>query len=277
MAAVCVITRIRNDEFFLKKFISYYGRELGEENLYVYLDGHDQKISFDCGRTNIISCDRIDGNVVQTDRGRLNFLSDRAAELFKHYDIVIGVDVDEFLVVDPKIGKGLKEYLVGMDRRSSVSGLGVDVGQHMDLEAEIDGDAPFLGQRSFAVVSTRYTKPSVITKPLRWGAGFHRIKGHNYHIDPNLYLFHFGCVDMNMILARFSDKDRMSMGWERHIKKRTRTIDYVTKLKAREGDRFLPIARLLQTILRPIYALNKPSMLGWKLVVRIPDRFREVL
>ncbi len=252
MAAVCVITRIRNDEFFLKKFISYYGRELGEENLYVYLDGHDQKISFDCGRTNIISCDRIDGNVVQTDRGRLNFLSDRAAELFKHYDIVIGVDVDEFLVVDPKIGKGLKEYLVGMDRRSSVSGLGVDVGQHMDLEAEIDGDAPFLGQRSFAVVSTRYTKPSVITKPLRWGAGFHRIKGHNYHIDPNLYLFHFGCVDMNMILARFSDKDRMSMGWERHIKKRTRTIDYVTKLKAREGDRFLPIARLLQTILRPI-------------------------
>ena len=36
MKNICAITMVRNDDFFLRKWISYYGKELGEENLYVY-------------------------------------------------------------------------------------------------------------------------------------------------------------------------------------------------------------------------------------------------
>jgi hypothetical protein len=271
MKKICIVTRIRNDEFFLKKWIEYYGTQVGEENLFVYLDGMDQNISIDCRGANIIKCERIGGHVVDAEKKRLRFLSEMAADHLKSYDMVIGVDVDEFLVVDPKLNLSLREYLSMKDINICLSGLGVDVGQHLDEEKMIDASRPFLQQRHYAVLSSRYTKPCVITKPVIWGSGFHRVKKHNFYIDPNLFLFHFGCFDMQMLLDRFKDADRMKSGWERHIKKRTRTIDYVTRKEAHSGDKWMPIARVIQTYFRPIYAWNKPSMLFMNMVVTIPD------
>ncbi len=275
MKKVCIITRIRNDEFFLKKFINYYGNEFGEENLYVYLDGEDQIIPFDCGKTNIISCKRIIGNIVNTDKQRLKFLSAQASIHLKKYDIVIGVDVDEFIVVDPKLGVSLLEYLSEKEINTSISPLGVDVGQDMNIEIAIQADKPFLEQRANGYLCPRYTKPSIINKPVVWGSGFHRIKGHNFHIDNNLYLFHFGCIDLQMLLDRFKDSDRIGAGWERHIKKRTKTIRYITNIKKIDWDKYIPIFRTIQKILRPIFSLNKPSMYGYKVIVKIPERFRD--
>lgn len=277
MKKICVITRIRNDEFFIRKWAAYYGKIFGDENLYIYLDGEDQPIPGNCGRANIIVCERISGNVVDTDRKRLQFLSDRAAELMERYDIVIGCDADEFLVLNPDLDMTLAEYLSSREIKTSLSGLGVDVGQNMMCENEISEKWPFLSQRSYAHLSSRYTKPVVLGKKLVWGSGFHRIKGHNFHIDKNLYLFHFGCFDYNRLMARFSDKDRIDGGWKRHINKRTRTIRYVTHIKARNGEKWLKIARKMQTCIRPLFALNKPSMAGIKIVIRIPDKFKDIL
>ena len=277
MASVCVITRMRNDEFFLKKFISYYGEQLGEENIYVYLDGFDQTLNIDIGRINLISCERILGTVVSTDKQRISFLSDRAAELFDKYDLVIGVDVDEFLVVDPSLNISLKDYLSTLKINTSVSGLGLDIGQHMEEEVALDLSKPFMQQRSYALVCEKYTKPSVLNRKARWGSGFHRVLGHNYHIDPNLYLFHLGCVDMEVIKGRLSDKDRLELGWSKHSKKRVLTIDKITNLKAKNGEMYFSKVRLIQTIFRRFFTWNKPSMLGWNLVIKIPPRFRNVL
>lgn len=274
MKKIAVITRIRNDEYFLKHWIRYYGEQVGEENLYVYLDGADQTLPADCGKAHIIPCERFHEQVVKAEKLRLQFLSDRAAELFKVYDIVIGVDVDEFLVVDPALNVTLLAYLSSLKIKGSVSGLGIDVGQHMDKEQSLDEAKTFLSQRHYAVLSPRYTKPCVINQPLTWGSGFHRIKGHNFHIDEHLYLFHFGGFDMDMLRERFQDKDRMNTGRERHIKKRTHTIRYVTSIKAHEGDDVMPLIRKLQTYLRPIFAWNKPTLFGVKVVIRIPKRFR---
>ena len=44
MKRICALTMARNDAFFLKKWISYYSEQLGEENLYVFLDGEDQSL-----------------------------------------------------------------------------------------------------------------------------------------------------------------------------------------------------------------------------------------
>ena len=138
---------------------------------------------------------------------------------------------------------------------------------------------PFLQQRSYAYVCSRYTKPVIVNKPCRWGAGFHRVKGHNFSIDENLYLFHFGSFDMKMIEDRFKDKDRIGAGWGKHIARRAKTIYMVSDAKAdiKSGDRYLQLARKVQTLLRPIYALNKPSMGHWKLLIKIPERFRQLL
>ncbi|MDR1683014.1 MAG: glycosyltransferase family 2 protein [Candidatus Symbiothrix sp.] len=277
MKKIAAVTMARNDEFFLNKWINYYGVQLGEENLYIYLDGEDQPIPENAGKTNIIHCKRVVEHVVRAEKRRLRFLSQRAAELLKTYDIIIGVDADEFLAVDPETGKSLAEYLSALPYPTSVSALGMDVGQHLDLEQTLDYSQPFLTQRHFALLSSRYTKPSVIFRPVRWGSGFHRIKGHNFRIDKNLYLFHFGSIDYEMIMSRFKDRDRMATGREKHIKKRARTIYIISHRKAHSGNKYFKFARILQYCIRPIYALNKPAMLGWKLVVTIPEQFQNIV
>ena len=45
---------VRNDEFFLRKWVENYGRELGKENLYIYYDGLDQVPGDFCGRANTV-------------------------------------------------------------------------------------------------------------------------------------------------------------------------------------------------------------------------------
>lgn len=277
MKKICAITMVRDDEFFLRKWIEYYGSQLGESNLYVFFDGRDQTIPDFCQKANTILCDRVKGMVAKADKGRINFLSDQAKILLGKYDLVIGTDVDEFLVVDPKTGKGLQEYLSSIEIKNSVSGLGIDIGQHMKIEAEINGKEKFLSQRHFGYLSSRYTKANVISFPVKWGSGFHRVKRHNFHIDKNLYLFHFGCIDLNMLKKRMKETDRMENGWSRHLKKRAKTITIVTDSKPYKWDSIISKIRVMQTLLRPIFAWNKPTVLGLKFVVEIPERFRNIL
>lgn len=279
MKKICAITMVRNDEFYLRKWVEYYGAQLGRENLRVFFDGEDQVVPDFCEGVYAELKPRIPGLVVKAEKERLTFLSHQAARLMNDegYDMVIGVDADEFLIVDPQTGKTLPEYLSTIDVKVCVSGLGVDVGQHLEREAVIDGTIPFLRQRSYAYLCSRYTKPSVIASPVLWGSGFHRVKGHGYHIDKNLFLFHFGSIDLKMIEDRMGNADLISTGRLGHIKKRAKTIYVVTDAVAREWDKTVAGMRRAQQWLRQPFAWNKPWNPITKVVVRIPDRFKDII
>ena len=267
---IAAITMARDDEFFLSRWIAYYGKQIGTENLYILLDGMDQKIPKNSGNAHITKLPHHDLSRAMGDKYRIGKLSDLANELLKTYDIVIGCDSDEFLIVDPNTRKTLPQYLSELNVKTSVSGLGLDIGQHMILEQPLDTDMALLEQRGYALLSTRYTKPVVINKPVRWGSGFHSIKHHNFHIDKNLYLLHFGAVDMNMLVTKAKKR---GADWVNHLQRRGNgTINMVTHKKPRT-ETYLNKARKMQHIFRPIYALDKPGMLGLKRVVKIPKRF----
>lgn len=278
MKKIAAITMARNDDFYLRKWVAYYGSQLGRENLYIYLDGLDQTVGDYCEGTHAQAVEKIGNQVVAAEKGRLSFLSKKAARLMADgYDLVIGVDADEFIVVDPALGLSLPEYLSRVKVKGSLSALGLDFGQKLGEEADITEDRPFLQQRHYAQIGTRYTKPSILAQPLRWGSGFHRIKGHNFHIAKDLYLLHFGYFDLKRLEDRFRDKDRLDQGWGKHMRKRSRTIRLVTELRARDFDRWTRRSRVAQTLLRPPYAWNKPGMLGLRIVVRIPERFWNIV
>lgn len=269
---IAVITMARNDEFFLSRWIKYYGTQFGDENLYIYLDGTDQKIPENAGKANITKLPHCDMSRSAGDKYRINLISDLAEKLLKTYDIVIGCDCDEFLVIDPNTNMTLHEYLSQKKFNTTMSGIGLDVGQHMKLEKTINPDQTFLSQRSFALLSTRYTKPVVINRPVRWGSGFHRIKNHNFHIDKNLYLLHFGAIDMQMLESKAAAR---GTDWLNHLRRRGNgTINDITNRPAR-GERWIKIARKIQTYIRAPYAWNKPNMLGLKIVVKIPKRLEK--
>lgn len=279
MKRIAAITMVRNDEFYLRRWVEYYGRELGKENLYIFFDGTDQRIPDFCEGTTTRLRERNPQHVVKAEKDRLGFLSEQAAVLFnqKGYDLVIGTDADEFLVVDPNVGQSLAEYLSGLKIRTSVSALGIDVGQHLEKEGVLDGSKPFLAQRHHAYICSRYTKPSTISRPVRWGSGFHRVKGHDLHIDKNLFLFHFGSIDLKMIEDRMGNKDLVATGRLKHIKKRARTIYLITEGKVREWESTTRWVRLIHQWVRPIWALNKPWNTIRKYIVRIPDRFFNIV
>ena len=276
MKRIAVLTMVRNDDFFLRKWVEYYGRELGRENLYIYYDGEDQTVGDFCKGANVFVHSKVDKQIVAGDKARMKILSGKASELFSNgYELIIGVDADEYIVVDPKLGIGLREYLSRQDIDVSLSALGLDFGQKLGEEGDLSHEASFLSQRHYAQIGTRYTKASVIAKPCRWGSGFHRVKGHNFHIARDLYLMHFGYADKKMMQGRMEFRDEQ--GWEKHIYKRSRTIRYATEKKARSFDRWTRLARICQTWCRPPYAWNKPAMFELRIVVRIPERFNDVL
>lgn len=274
---ICAMTMVRNDEFFLRKWVEYYSAQIGASNLYVYFDGNDQVVPDFCGGVNVCVRERVPGLVAAADRGRIDFLSSQAADLLQKYDMVIGTDVDEFLVVDPALGVSLPDFLSQLPERVSYSGLGIDIGQHLGKEAEIEETVSFLKQRHYARLSTRYSKSTVITKPVKWGSGFHRVRNTNFKIIKDLYLFHFGCVDMKRLEAKFSDKDKIATGWERHLKKRAKTIYDVSQRPVKSWDSWVPKARFIQNFVRPPYAWNKPAMFNAVVIVEIPERFESIV
>lgn len=269
---IAAITMARNDEFFLSRWIKYYGDEIGTENLYIYLDGTDQKTPLNAGNAHITKLPHRDMTRAAGDKYRIGLMNDLAQRLLETYDIVIGCDCDEFLVVDPDTGKSLAEYLSDIQIKNTVSGLGLDVGQNMNIERVLDKNAPLLEQREYALLSTRYTKPVVKNVPLDWGSGFHSISGHNFHIDKNLYLLHFGAVDMQMLLDKAAAR---GPDWVNHLRRRGNgTIDAATHLTA-HGENWIHRARKIQTFARPIYAFDKPGMFGLRRVVKIPARLKK--
>ncbi|MGE4610731.1 MAG: glycosyltransferase family 2 protein [Paracoccaceae bacterium] len=271
------ITTVRNDTVYLQKWVDYYGQELGIKNLFVFIDGHDQTIPEWLTVVNTLVLPHLQTTRSKGDSRRARAMSDLARGLFGYFDAVIVTDVDEFLVVDPNLNVSLAEYLSTSKSRTSLSGLGMDVGQHLELEAPLDPERPFLDQRQFAHLSARYTKPSVAFHPVTWGSGMHRIKGHNFHIDPNLFLFHFGMVDFQLATGKTADTDRLASGWSNHLSRREALFKIIAESEPVDGDAYFPTARKLQTYRRPIYAFNKPGMIRGNPVVKIPERFRGIV
>ncbi len=276
---ICAITMVRGSEFFLRKWVEWYGSQLGKENLWIFFDGLDQTPPGFTAGCNVTAVPRIEGTVSKSDRGRIALLSAKADELLDSYDFVLGTDVDEFIVPDPSLGVSLPEYLSGLNTEGRIcfSPLGCDVVQRIGDESELDRSRPVLSQRSFAMLSTRYTKASILCGRGAWGSGFHRVRGSNFHILKGLYLFHFGCVDAADVLARIADEDLGSRGWSRHLGKRYRLLGTVSKLPVRDFRRATAFARCMQTVCRPPWAWNKPSMAGIRILVRIPERFKGLI
>lgn len=278
MRRIAAITMVRDDDFFLQKWVDYYGKEIGFENLFVFFDGLDQMIPAFCDDIYTEKVEKIGNTVISSDKGRSRFISEKAKNLLKSgYQMVIGTDADEYLVVDPKEGKNLNQFLSNLADKPCISGLGLDFGQKSSEKKSLSLDKPFLKQRHYAQISSRYTKTSVLTKPLVWGSGFHRVKGHNYYIVPNLYLMHFGYSDLRIIQSRINNIDRVIQGWLKHIVRRSKTIKYVNSKKIYAFEKAVKIARICETILRPPFAWNKPALLWQKIIIKIPERFENLL
>ena len=274
---IAVLSMVRNNEAFASKWIQYYGAQFGFNNLYLFIDGMDQKLPELAAEINCFKLPHYRYKRSKADRKRAKLISNFATQLFESYEVVLAMDIDEFLVLDPNINSNLKHYLSQKFNGSSLSALGIDVGQHPDLEQPINWDQPLLSQRAFAQVSDRYTKPIIAFKPLKWGSGFHRIKGKNFKIDANLYLFHLGLIDIDYTQDYIKKSALHDLGWGNHFERRKRLYTAIQTQKPLNTAVFFNQIRTYFSKHRKWYAWNKPAAYHANAVIKIPKRFKQLI
>lgn len=186
-----VLTMVKDDYFFLAKWVEYYGGMFGRDALYVVSHGGDPQIDKIADGCNII---RIPGHFDKGfDSKRWRLLTGLTNGLRNYFDFVICCDVDEFIVLDPKSNMTLTEFLA---RRGKViiTPIGVEVVHRRDIE---DGDIAggILKNRRFCRYSSYFSKPCIVGKAVEFSRGGHYAKETELKVFRNLYLFHMKYCD----------------------------------------------------------------------------------
>lgn len=281
LKSFAIVTMVRNEAFFLPKWISYYGGIFGFENLYVVFDGFGQARPNCEGadQVNYVSIPHKSEPLAQGDRTRANFISHFSTSLFRYYGGVIFTDSDEFLVLDPNTKTDLVTYLSGVKTRVSIAALGIDVIHDRANEPELDPIRPYLEQRHFGQINSIYTKPSTLFRPTRHGGGGHRLKYHPSRIDPNLYLFHFGLVDYQQSLKKLelNLQGRSGEFRESYLKSRQSQFADFAGIPIQDGDKALPAARHSQMWKRDWKRPLNPGKMNTVPRISIPKRFRPLV
>ncbi|QNN51743.1 glycosyltransferase family 2 protein [Nocardioides mesophilus] len=185
--AVAVLTVARDEALMLPRWLDYYGRQVGLDNLIVFDDNSTD------GSTDGLPCTvhRIPGFSGRGtfERDRVGLMSGIADGLLHTYDWVIFTDVDEFLVPDPARHDGLVSFLRSREDTLVIGATGLNVTHHPAVEGPIDTSRPVLGQRRFAKFTPIMCKPSIKQVAAPWAAASHGVLA-PFRIDPELYLMH---------------------------------------------------------------------------------------
>lgn len=195
----CVITMVRDDYFFLERWVKYYGEIFGRDALYVINHGNGERVQEIAAGCNVVGIPDVFNEKFDAMRWRL--LNNFAQGLRGYYTYVMIGDVDEFIVLDPKTGMGLDEFLIKRRGRNTITPIGLEVVHKPDLEPEEIGDGPMLGPRRYARFTTAYSKPCIFNHHVEISRGGHYATAPELKIFKNLYLFHMRYVDSDLYRA----------------------------------------------------------------------------
>jgi Glycosyl transferase family 2/SEC-C motif len=268
---IAAITMVFNEAVFLPIWLQHYGTAVGAENLFVIDDGStdlstSQADSYHCLKKRRAAFDEED---------RVALVGSFHRELLKHYDVVIYTDVDELIVVDPKLGLTLRDYISAaeFEYRNAVA---FHVVHHLGREAPISFDQPLFKQRRYAEFDLKYCKPLIAKVPMEWGPGFHWLEQLPPRYDTNLLLFHLRAMDLDIAMARL--KSLQQVAWssnalaKRHsVQFRLSEVDYVAR-HFTVTDATAAGAQSDFDFLRGVLHGEVPQT---NILVRIPDRFAE--
>lgn len=189
---ICAITMVKDESVMLRRWLAYYGRELGHRNLVVLDDNTTD------GSTDDLPCSvvRLPPSPWRSPwaQGRRAIGNSMARALLQAYDAVLFADADEFLVPDPKKYDGLVDYVARHPDQDVLAGVGLNLLHDAANEPPIDHGRPVLAQRSLVKFVPRMCKPAIKRQPIPWMAGTHGIQA-PFSVDPDLLLFHLKYYD----------------------------------------------------------------------------------
>lgn len=203
---VAVVTMVRDDYFFLKKWVDYYGQLFGRENLYVINHGHEAKVSEIASGCNLIG---IPGDPHRNfDVKRWRLLNGLVAGLRSYYSYVICGDVDEFVVLDPASGSNLAEFMFDLKDRQVLTPFGLEVVHRRSLETDPLKDV-ILGPRRHVQIAMHYSKPCVVGATAKLSRGGHYSTHDKLEMPQDLYLLHLKFCDFDLFVEAQNRRNAM--------------------------------------------------------------------
>ncbi|MDE2333571.1 MAG: hypothetical protein KGK10_03440 [Rhodospirillales bacterium] len=191
---VGVVTDAVSSRFIFPVWHRYYAGQFGAENLFVITYA-----GCGAGFRGVPLGGLIELPVGYEDNTRLAAITPLVASLLSCYDVVIRVDADEFLVVDPRVAPSLAAFVAAMDQ-PYLTARGFDVIQLPDEPALPETPAGgILQHRAAAYPNTALNKTAIVRTPLAWSAGFH-----SANVFPRfgaLFMLHMKRLDIGWQMA----------------------------------------------------------------------------
>ncbi len=283
---VAAITMVRDDPFFLRAWLHYYGTMLGRENCYIVNHGRGADVVAAAAGANIIG---IPGEHHKNfDMKRWRLLNGLVGGLKSYYDHVIVGDVDELVVLDPAAGMTLLDWLKTVPADRVLTPLGLEVVHRIDIEPEAI-TTHILGPRRHARIAPHYSKPCVISTGTKIARGGHFTQYDKLHTPEHLYLFHLKFSDfptyVDVMNARnavteavgASVKDAaIGRHWFAAARGEDRaTFDAFAAMKMEDGFDMRPYRKRMQRSFAPrgetgFYAFDRPD---YDAQYVLPERF----
>jgi len=290
MQTGAAVTMVRDDAFFLRAWLAHYGEIFGRQNCYVINHGYGADVAEMAAGCNIIG---IPGDPHKNfDVKRWSLLNNLVGGLRRYYRHVIVGDVDELVVVDPKAGVNLLEYLEKAKDKRVLTPLGLEVIHRVDLEPEEITDK-ILGPRRYVRPAPHYSKPCIISAPVKVSRGGHFSQYAKLHTPDDLYLMHIKFCDFgqytramdrrNAVTREMGDDIKgTSIGrhWFGEARGEDRAVfDGFAKLKLEEGFDLAFMRKRMQRSFKPrgdtgLYEFNRPK---YDTQYQLPERFDGVI
>lgn len=289
---VAIVTMVKDDHFFLRRWVEYYGNLFGREALYVLSHGGAPEIANIAEGCNVIRIPP--GYDEMFNSRRANTFSSFARALKFWFDFVIVTDVDEFLVIDPDSKVTLPEFL-GRRKKDAmvITPIGVEVVHRPEVEPEEIG-AAILGPRRYARYSSFYCKPIVIgKKSVKLSRGSHYASHPELKVFRNLYLFHMKYCDRAMSLETMDRRSKtietfregdtkqgqdLLTRWDKRNGREVEFLDEMANLPVREDWEFSGhIERMNKTWGERTHGLYDFARHEGSELYLIPERFHGII
>jgi hypothetical protein len=200
------LTMVRDDAFFLEKWLAYYGEMFGRENCYVINHGRGETVARMAEGCNVIG---LPGDPDPNfERKRWRLLNGMVEGLLGYYAHVVVGDVDEIVVMDPETGHTLLSWLKGKARRRVYTPVGLDVFHRIDREDAPVGDH-VIGPRRHVKLLPYHSKPCVLGRPAQLSRGGHYAKAENLNAPEGMYLLHLKFCDFAQYVAAMDRRNRV--------------------------------------------------------------------
>ncbi|WP_187829950.1 glycosyltransferase family 2 protein [Siccirubricoccus phaeus] len=202
---IFALTFAHNEDFMLRRWVEYHGRQLGQENLFVVDHGSTDLSTAGLGRANILRVPRVNYD----ERGRVIAASKLHEGLLQYFDCGFVCDVDEFLVADPRHHPGGLAGFIAAVRPDSLCGIGLELLHIPQREPAFQPHLPILVQRRHVFYNAAVSKHCFARIPTRFGGGLHS-STNPIRFHEHFYLFHLKHFDQPWRLQR----QRVTRGWD---------------------------------------------------------------